>query len=107
MTETDLKRDILGYLRRRGIWATRVQSGMVHYRGHVMRLAEEGTPDILGCLPDGRHLAVEVKLPRWKPRNEADRRRFELQQAYCDHVTRAGGVGLVARSVEDVEERLG
>ena len=105
MSETDLVRDIMDYLRLRGIWCIRVHSGRSY--GYGMHLAEKGTPDLMGCLPDGRCLVIECKLPDWKPRNAQDRERYQTQCEHCARVTKAGGVGLVARSVEDVKERVG
>lgn len=58
----------------------------------------KGCADILGVMPDGtgRILAVEVKTPK-KGVQSADQILFERR------LKRAGGVYILARSVEDVE----
>lgn len=94
----------MDYLRRHGVWCIRVHSGRSY--GYGMRLADAGTPDIMGCLPDGRCLVIECKLPGWKPRSQDEKKRYQMQRDYCEHVTKAGGVGFVARSLEDVMERI-
>ncbi len=58
-----------------------------------------GMSDIMGILKDGaRTLAIEVKTKTGKV--------AEHQQEFLDSVTRAGGIAFVARSVDDVVERL-
>src|SRR5690348_9795815 len=57
-----------------------------------------GVSDIIGCLPDGRFLAIEVKRPGGKPTPE--------QQQFIDTINQAGGLAFVAHSVEEVQEQL-
>jgi hypothetical protein len=58
-----------------------------------------GVSDIIGCIPKtGRFLAIEVKRPGGKPTPE--------QQQFIDTINAAGGLAFVARSVEEVEQRL-
>jgi hypothetical protein len=61
--ETELQKEILDYLKLRGITAWRNNSGLI-IRGRVIRLSPEGSPDIIGVMPDGRFLGIEVKMPR-------------------------------------------
>lgn len=56
-----------------------------------------GSSDLIGFYR-GRFLAIECKSARGRPTEE--------QQNFLDEVTRNGGIGIVARSVEDVLERL-
>lgn len=58
-----------------------------------------GSSDLLGLVsPSGRLLAIEVKSPtgRLKPK----------QKEFLEEIGRNGGIAIVARSVEDVENAL-
>ena len=57
-----------------------------------------GVSDIIGCLPGGRFLAIEVKAPKGKPTTE--------QLQFIDMINQAGGLAFVAHSVEEVQEKL-
>ena len=96
--ETALVHDILAYLRLRGVPATRCQSGHLNIGGHWINLGEPGWPDIIGCLPGGRFLAVECKRPGQKLTREQERRLEEL--------TVAGAQWVVATCLADVEQAL-
>ena len=65
MTEADIQRKILDWAAEhpdRVPCLFRCNSGMfVSYAGNPVRGAPKGTPDLIGYLPDGRMLAVEVK----------------------------------------------
>ena len=95
MTETDIQRDILAYLKLRGICAWRVNAGRASYN---IRLAPKGTPDIIGYLPDGRFLGIEVKRPGKNP--------TPVQQEWHDRARESKCCVFVARSIEDVENNL-
>jgi hypothetical protein len=58
-----------------------------------------GCADLLGQLRDGRFLAVEVKVKR--------DRLSQAQRAFLATVNDNGGIGFVARSIEDVVQALG
>jgi hypothetical protein len=65
-----------------------------------MRAADiNGEAYIIGLLPGGRFFAVECKGPRG--------RQSAAQAGFQAAVERSGGLYVVARSVEDVIERLG
>lgn len=51
--------------------------------------------DIIGVLPDGRHLEVEVKTAKGKQSPE--------QAIHAKRVTALGGVYILARDVPDVD----
>lgn len=55
---------------------------------------EKGISDIIGCLADGRFLAIEVKRKGNKPSQE--------QSDFIDKVNKYGGIGLIAYSLDDV-----
>ncbi len=57
-----------------------------------------GTADILGCLPDGKILAIEVKTKTGTLTPE--------QKRFLQEIRLRGGQCLVARSVADVELAL-
>ena len=66
----------------------------------VIQSAPNGTPDLLGVLgPDGRALAIEVKDAKGRQRPE----QIAFQKAW----EARGGLYILARSVEDVLERIG
>jgi VRR-NUC domain len=52
-----------------------------------------GSPDLIGILPGGRFLGVEVKAARGKISPE--------QAAWIERINAAGGLAFVARSVDD------
>jgi len=98
MTETEIQAQILTYLQYRGILATRNQSGTVHVGGTWMNLGSPGWPDIIGCLPGGRFLGIEVKRPGGKASKE--------QQQRINQIAAKGGLIFLATSVEDVRDKL-
>lgn len=59
----------------------------------------EGSSDIIGWTPGGRFVAVEVKAPKGKL--------SEPQRRFLEAVRDAGGVGIEARSEEDVSDTTG
>lgn len=93
MTEADLLRAILAYLRYRGVLHARTNAG----RAGGVRLAPRGWCDITGCYK-GRFLAVELKSD--------DGELSEEQVAFLLRVRDEGGIAVAARSVEDVRWAL-
>ena len=96
MLERDTQRACLQYLAARGIFAWRQNTAGVYdpkkdsYRFPGLR----GVADILGCLPDGRLLAVEVKTPTGKVSPH--------QQRFLERITESGGLGTCVRSVDEL-----
>ncbi len=86
--ESEITREIRGYLKIRGVW---------HYKQWQGLGSLPGVSDIIGIWK-GRYLAIEVKREGGKL--------TELQQRFMDRVNDEGGMAFVARSIEDVEERL-
>jgi len=93
--EADIQRNILSYLATRGIVAWRTNSGKV--RNNVY-MAPKGTPDIIGYLPNGRLLGIEVKGPKGVV--------SDSQQAWLERAKKAGCAVMVARSVEEVVRQI-
>jgi len=98
MKETDIQKSILLYLDAHDITAWRNNSGSVRVKGGYMHLSPTGTPDIVGYLPDGRFLGIEVKRP--------GEDRTPAQVAFAINAEACGALCFVARSVEDVEKLL-
>ena len=98
MSEQDLVNQILDYLKLRGVWAIRVNSGGRQVDGangkaYFIKFAPPGTPDILACA-GGCFVGIECKLPG----NEPTPKQLECHA----QIRRAGGVVIVAYSLEDV-----
>lgn len=94
-SEALIQRCILAELQRRGIFVWRANSGQARTAtGGFMRFNVEGCADLIGVLPGGRFLAVEIKSPKG--------RQSEAQRMFQERVTRSGGLYVLARSVEDV-----
>lgn len=88
-SEKDITRAIRSLLNTLGIWHWKQWQGMGSY---------PGVADILGIY-QGKLLAIEVKTVNGKV---SDR-----QDAFIDQVNLRGGIGFVARSPDDVIEKLG
>ena len=107
--ESAIKDAVLRYLAldRRVAWARRFNTGAVVVLGkdlsgratrRYVKYAFPGCADILGQMAAGQFLAVEVKTRTGRVSPE--------QRAFLDQVTAAGGLAIVARSVEDVQRAL-
>lgn len=71
-----------------------IYGGEVHNR--VIRFGHPGTSDILGLLPNGRFLAIEVKRPGGKP--------TEAQLEFIDNINANGGLAFVSDNLDKVIE---
>jgi len=111
--ERELRNAILQLLHVHGIaaWSTGVGAFPAIYNGkrRFVRVGTVGMSDIIGIVPStdgvhvgpliGRALFIEVKNPGGKVSPE--------QTAFLSTVVRAGGIGFVAHSVDEVMEKLG
>jgi hypothetical protein len=104
-SEKEIQSQIMKYLSARGIFHWRQNQGatVVPAAGGAKRrffrmTSVDGVSDILGIIPDGRLLAIEVKAGRNGP--------TEAQAEFLRRVKAAGGLAFVARSVEDVQREL-
>lgn len=93
LSESDIQRSIVAYLRARGIPFTVTDAGMTRHRGAGKRVTR-GWPDISGVLPGGRFLAIEVKREKGVLSPE--------QVTLHERLRKAGALVVVARQVEDV-----
>lgn len=98
--ESDLKAQILSYLCFRKIFAWPQRNvGVWNVRtGHYIPSQIKGIPDVLGILPGGRFLGIEVKRPGNYPTPH--------QAAFLMRIREAGGIAFIAHSVLDVEKNL-
>jgi hypothetical protein len=101
--EADILKSCLAYLKVRGIFAWRANSGgtMMGEGARKRFVRFNGAPgcsDVVGVLPGGRVLALEVKRPGGRPTGK--------QQLFLDTVRRLGGLALCVHSLEELVEDL-
>jgi penicillin-binding protein-related factor A (putative recombinase) len=96
--EQTIQRAILEYLNWKHIycWKNNTAGIYVKARNTYIPSHAPGVSDILGVLPGGRFLAVEVKSPAGRVSPH--------QQEFMDRINDAGGLAFVARSIEDVQK---
>jgi VRR-NUC domain len=103
MKEQAIQSEILRYLRARGVMAWKAGTGAVRaeYKGRsrFVRFGVPGQPDILGVLPGGRALAIEVKTAKGVL--------TPAQRVFLAAISEHGALTLVARSVAEVHAVLG
>ncbi len=94
-SESDLVKRIRVALSKIGVknWRNNVGVLQDKFGNHIRYGLCNGSSDIIGIAPDGRFVAIEVKLPNGKIRPE--------QQNFIDQVRKSGGIAGVARSEED------
>lgn len=94
--EGQIQTAILEYLMIKGHFVYRNNSGgFTDKRGHYYRYGLAGSADIIGVEKGtGKFIAVEVKRAAGKT--------TEGQEKYLESVRSRGGIGIVARSVDDV-----
>lgn len=98
--ESEIQSAILDYLRRfKHIMCWRNNSGAFVKGEHFVRFGLKGSPDIIGILPDGRFLGIEVKRPGKHPTPE--------QEEFIKMATDRGGMAFVAHSLNEVIQQLG
>lgn len=101
LLEKHIEMQILHYLRSRGIFAWKNPTSGYYdsrkkcFRKQASPYAINGTSDILG-VHEGKMLAIEVKT--------ATGRVSTAQKLFLDRVSKAGGISIVARCLEDVAD---
>ncbi len=103
MSEKDIENNILAYLVSIGLFVWKAESqGTYDQKLGIYRKGNayhrKGVPDILGVLPDGRFLGIEVKSERGILSPE--------QRFFIDKINSLGGLAFVAKSVEDARHNL-
>ena len=86
MREKQIENSIKKYLASKGVW---------YIKHFANKFTKVGVPDILACW-QGKFVAIEVKTPVGVL--------SELQKYNLIAIQKAGGISLVARSLEDVME---
>ena len=102
MSENEITKSILEYLHWNKIFAWRQNTSPIYdtVTGGYRRMPAgslKGVSDILGCYK-GKMLAIECKTVKGKLSKH--------QKEFIDNVNKAGGIGFVARNLEDVEKNL-
>ena len=101
-TETKLVYNCLQYLKVKGIFAWRNNTGAAkaQYKGkrRFIRYGLKGSSDILGILPDGRFLAIECKRKGTYPTKD--------QRAFLKQIEANKGVALLVRNIADLIRAL-
>ena len=100
-SEQDIQNLIRLALSERGILNFRNNVGCLKdATGRMVRYGlYPGSSDIIGIMPDGRFLAIEVKKPGKKPTPE--------QLNFIEAIRRHGGIAGVVHGVEDLAGLLG
>lgn len=98
MTESQVQKQIIEYLKARRFTVVRINSGKVRARNGYVQLADPGTPDLLGIDRKGSHVWIEVKKPGGALRRDQ-------VEWIAEHRTR-GCTVLVAESLDDVSEKV-
>lgn len=71
--------------------------GAYHFKVHGSIYMRAGIPDIVCCYK-GKFIGIETK--------DGNNKASELQLAHIRQIRKAGGIGFVAYSVENVKEQL-
>ena len=110
-SEKEIELSIIGYIRAKGWWCQKLQSGAVfssytnrdgESKQHQITLADEGSPDIVACI-EGRFFGIEVK----KSKNEMDLwfqqkdQRSQSQKLHLEKIDECGGVAIITYSLDD------
>ncbi len=101
LSEADIQHLIIAWLQTKRFFVWRQNTVGVYdaakgrYRASN---SKKGVCDILGVLPDGRFLAIEVKSAKGKTSQDQD--------AFIAQVNKSGGLAFVARSLDDVKAHL-
>ncbi len=101
LSEHELMTWCISYLSLKGHYVQRINSGKIPIFqngriNRVVKLAEPGTPDIVGFTKDGRYIGLEIKIKPNKP--------SPVQQEFIDNLNRCGGIGAVIYSQEEMME---
>jgi hypothetical protein len=100
MLEQDVQREILAYLKGRGILCWKVPVGAMKVGGARAQSPLKGHPDIAMVLPGGRYGGLEVKRPDEPAKLSADQREWQAR------LEAAGALCAVVHSVAEVEALL-
>ncbi len=99
MKENEIQKTIIDYLLLNQIFCWRNNTGVARYQdrngeSRFIKYGKVGSSDIIGILPDGRFLAIEVKAPGKEP--------TERQAEFLQSIAENNGVAIVATSLNEV-----
>lgn len=98
-TEKETQKAILAWLKDNGIFAWRTNSGVDRSRGRFIRYGTPGAGDITAVIR-GVHCEIECKDIKKSAKQGKN------QVKHQEKLEQAGGVYILARSLDDVIERL-
>ena len=96
-SEKDIQSSILNHLKKK-IFCWRNNSGVTVIQHRFIRFGAKGAPDIIGVLPDGRFLGIEVKKPGGPVRPE--------QKVFIDLINKNKGLAFIAHDLQEVKVAL-
>lgn len=97
--EKVIQKQILDWLKETGLVHWRQNSGTVFLGNRVVRLGEDGLPDIVVIVPpNGRVVGLEVKSARGQLR--------PAQKLFRDSLTSSGGLYYVVRTLEAAKNAI-
>lgn len=97
--EKQIQRAVLDFLRYKRIFCWKQHNaGIQKANGRYIPAGMVGVSDIMGVMPDGRFLAVEIKRPGGKV--------SPSQQIFLDNVRRNRGLAWVVQSIKEAEDLL-
>ncbi|MCX7698803.1 MAG: VRR-NUC domain-containing protein [Candidatus Goldbacteria bacterium] len=98
--EKDIQRDILSFLRLNKIFCWKNNNVGIYKKetGSYIPSQIQGISDIIGILPDGRFLAIEIKREGGKLTDK--------QIEFLNNIKKNNGLTIIAYSVKDVVEKL-
>lgn len=103
--EADVQKTCIAWLRFWGAMPIRLNSGAMKVGDRFVRFnSEPGCSDVIAVLPGGRTLALELKRPGCRDRTPAKRK--AEQASFRAAVVRAGGLAIVATSLDELQSAL-
>lgn len=110
--ENSTTKACIDYLRLNGayVWRNNSRTVMVPGKGGTLRpmfFGFPGSPDIIGLLPGGRWIGVEVKPPLGPKGGVKGGKQSPDQVAFQREVEQRGGLYVLARNLDDLIAALG
>mgnify|MGYP002860351187 CR=1 FL=1 len=99
MKESAVLDQCLVYLKAKGLYVWRNNTGAVRVGRRFIRFGYVGSSDILGITKDGRFLAVECKREKGGVLSDA-------QKEFIAEINRNGGVAVCVHSVMELVQKL-
>src|SRR3990170_3214753 len=105
MKESDIQKQIMEYLESRGVYCWKnFTTGIPdkNIEGGYRTNPNSGMADIMGVLPDGRLLCIEVK----KKSSVTKKSRLQKQLIFLNRIDINNGIAFFAYSLQDVTDKL-